>query len=153
MCVLTQSCPTLCNPVDRNLRGSSGISLLLRGIFQARILEQIALLQGIFPTDGSNPSLRHILHWQADSLPLHHLGSFKLLSVQFSHSVVSASLQPHESQNSRPPCPSPTPRVHSDSRPSSQYAIQPSHPLSSPFPPALNPFPASESFPMSQLFA
>ena len=37
-------------------------------------------------------------------------------SVQFSHSVVSDSLQPHESQHSRPPCPSPTPGVHSDSR-------------------------------------
>ena len=41
-------------------------------------------------------------------------------SVQFSRSVVSDSLQPHESQHARPPCPSPTPRVHSDSCPSSQ---------------------------------
>ena len=41
-------------------------------------------------------------------------------SVQFSRSVVSDSLQPHESQHARPPCPSPTPGVHSDSRPSSQ---------------------------------
>ena len=41
-------------------------------------------------------------------------------SVQFSHSVMSDSLQPHESQHARPPCPSPTPGVHSDSRPSSQ---------------------------------
>ena len=56
--------------------------------------------------------------------------------VQFSHSVVSDSLQPHESQHTRPPCPSPTPKTHvhqvSD-------AIQPSHPLSSPSPPAPNP--------------
>ena len=44
----------------------------------------------------------------------------KFSSVQFSHSVVSDSLRPHESQHTRPPCPSPTPRVHSDSRPSSQ---------------------------------
>ena len=43
-----------------------------------------------------------------------------LSSVQFSHSVVSDSLQPHESQYARPPCPSPTPRVHSNSCPSSQ---------------------------------
>ena len=42
------------------------------------------------------------------------------VSVQFSRSVVSDSLQPHESQHARPPCPSPTPGVHSDSRPSSQ---------------------------------
>ena len=41
-------------------------------------------------------------------------------SVQFSRSVVSNSLQPHEAQHARPPCPSPTPRVHSDSRPSSR---------------------------------
>ena len=41
-------------------------------------------------------------------------------SVQFSHSVVSDSLLPHESQHARPPCPSPTPGVHSDSCPSSQ---------------------------------
>ena len=42
-------------------------------------------------------------------------------SVQFSRSVMSNSLQPHEPQHARPPCPSPTPRVHSDSRPSSQW--------------------------------
>ena len=41
-------------------------------------------------------------------------------SVQFSRSVVSESLQPHESQHARPPCPSPTPGVHSDSRPLSR---------------------------------
>ena len=41
-------------------------------------------------------------------------------SVQFSRSVVSDSLRPHESQHARPPCPSPTPGVHSNSRPSSQ---------------------------------
>ena len=41
-------------------------------------------------------------------------------SVQFSHSVVFDSLWPHESQHARPPCPSPSPRVHSDSRPSSR---------------------------------
>ena len=42
-------------------------------------------------------------------------------SVQFTCSVVSDSLRPHESQHARPPCPSPTPGVHSDSRPSSQW--------------------------------
>ena len=41
-------------------------------------------------------------------------------SVQFSHSVVSDSLQPHESQHTRPPCPSPSPGVYSNSRPSSR---------------------------------
>ena len=41
------------------------------------------------------------------------------VSVQFSHSVMSDSLRPHELQHASPPCPSPTPRVHSNSRPSS----------------------------------
>ena len=73
-------------------------------------------------------------------------------SVQFSCSVVSDSLRPHESQHSRPPCPSPTPRVYSDSCPSSQWC----HPgISSsfvPFPSCPQSVPASGSFPMSQLF-
>ena len=60
-------------------------------------------------------------------------------SVQFSHSVVSDSLQPHELQHARPSCPSPTPGVPSHSCPSSRDAIQPSHPLSSPSPLAPNP--------------
>ena len=74
-------------------------------------------------------------------------------SVQFSHSVVSYSLQPHELQHARPPCPSPTPGVHSDSHPSSQWC----HPAISssviPFSSCPQSLPASESFPMSQLFA
>ena len=49
-------------------------------------------------------------------------------SVQFSRSVVSDSLQPHESQHARPPCPPPTPGVHSDSRPSSQWCHPPHFP-------------------------
>jgi len=73
--------------------------------------------------------------------------------VQFSHSVVSDSLRPHESQHARPPCPSATPGVHSDSRPSSQWC----HPAISssvvPFSSCPQSLPASESFPMSQLFA
>ena len=57
---------------------------------------------------------------------------------QFSCSVMSNSLRPHELQHARPPCPSPTTRVHSNSCPSSRDAIQPSHPLSLPSPPALS---------------
>ena len=60
-------------------------------------------------------------------------------SVQFSHSVVSESLLPHESQHSRPPCPSPSPGVCKTHIHRVGDAIQPSHPLSSPFPPAPNP--------------
>ena len=78
-------------------------------------------------------------------------GSIVLSWVQFSCSVVSDSLRPHESQHATPPCPSPTPGVHSDSRPSSQWchpAISSSVVLFS-CPQSLL---ASESFPMSQLF-
>ena len=50
-------------------------------------------------------------------------------SVQFSHSVVSDSLRPHESQHARPPCPSPSPGVHSHSRPLSQWCHPAGHPL------------------------
>ena len=73
-------------------------------------------------------------------------------SVQFSCTVVSESLRPHESQPVRPPCPSPTLGVHSDSHPSSQWC----HPAISssviPFSSCPQSLPASESFPMSQLF-
>ena len=74
-------------------------------------------------------------------------------SVQFSCSVVSDSLWPHESQHARPPCPSPASRVHSNSHPSSQWC----HPAISssviPFSSCPQSLPAPESFPMSQLFA
>ena len=74
-------------------------------------------------------------------------------SGQFSHSVVSDSLWPHESQQARPACPSPTPAVHSNSRPSSQWC----HPAISssviPFSSCPQSLPSSESSPMSQLFA
>ena len=80
-----------------------------------------------------------------------HLESFSPVS-QFSHSVVSNSLQPHESQNSRPPCPSPTPGVYSNLCPSSWW----SHPAISssviPFSSCPQSLPASGSFPRSQLF-
>ena len=73
-------------------------------------------------------------------------------SVQFSHSVMSDSLRPHESQHTRPPCSSPSPGVHSDSRPSSLWC-HPAIPSSvGPFSPWPQSLPASESFPMSQLF-
>ena len=73
-------------------------------------------------------------------------------SVQFSHSVMSDSLWPHELQHARPPCPSPTPRVHSNSHPLSRCC----HPAISssvvPFSSCPESLPASGSFPVSQLF-
>ena len=74
-------------------------------------------------------------------------------SVQYSRSVVSDSLQPHESQHARPPCPSPTPRVYSNSCLSSRWC----HPAISssvvPLSSCPQSFPVSGSFPMSQLFS
>ena len=81
----------------------------------------------------------------------HH--ALKELSVQFSRSVVSDSLWPHELQHTRPPCPSPTPGVHSNSCPLSGWC----HPAISsnviPFSSCPQSLPTSESFPISQLFA
>ena len=74
-------------------------------------------------------------------------------SIQFSHSVMSDSLRPRESQHARPPCPSPSPRVHSDSCPSSQWR----HPAISssvvPFSSHHQSLPASGSFQMNQSLA
>ena len=79
-------------------------------------------------------------------------GVLQSSSVQFSHSVVSNCLRPYEPQHTRPPCPSPTPGVYSNSCPLSWWC----HPtiLSSvvPFSSHLQSFPAWGSFPMSQLF-
>ena len=77
----------------------------------------------------------------------------RIRSDQISRSVMSDSLRPHESQHSRPPCPSPTPRVYPDSHPLSQWY----HPTISssvvPFSSCPQSLPASESLPTSQLFA
>ena len=81
------------------------------------------------------------------------LNESAIRSDQISRSVVSDSLRPHELQHARPPCPSPTPGVHWDPRPWSQWC----HPAISssvvPFSSCPKSLPASEYFPMSQLFA
>ena len=109
------------------------------------------LPEGTFPTQGSSPHLLHgrwvLYHWATRE------ARKKLLSsVQLSHSVVSNSLRPNGPKHARPPCPSPTPRVHPDSCPLSQWC----HPTISssviPFSSRLQSFPASGSFQMSQLF-
>ena len=74
-------------------------------------------------------------------------------SVQFSRSVVSDSLWPHESRHARPPCPSPSPGVHSISCPLSQWCHLAISSSVVPFSSCPQSLPASESFPMSQLFA
>ena len=74
-------------------------------------------------------------------------------SVQFSPSVMSDSLQPHELQHARPPCPSPTPGVHPNPCPLSRWCHSTISSSVVPFSSCPQSFPASGSFPMSQLFA
>ena len=74
-------------------------------------------------------------------------------SVQFSCSVVPDSLWPHELQHARPPCPSPSPGVHSDSRPLSQWCHPAISPWVVPFSSCPQSLPASDSFLMSPLLA
>ena len=88
--------------------------------------------------------------WDFNDVPISAFDTLKICSsVQFSHSVVSDTLQPHEPQHARPPCPSPTPGVHPNSCPSSQWC----HPTTSssiiPFSSHPQSFSASGSFPMS----
>ena len=115
--------------------GSHGLKYFLRKICQSVSFPQLHSWK-IFPTN------RQI---ESDLICF-------FASVQFSCSVVSDSLWSHESQHARPPCPSPSPGVHSDSCPSSPWC----HPAVSssvvPFSSCLQSFPASKSFPMSQLF-
>ena len=72
VCGPAHSCPTLCDPIDCSLSGSS-----VHGIFPGKITGVGChfLLQGIFLTQRSNPSLMHLLRWHVGSLPLCHLGS------------------------------------------------------------------------------
>ena len=107
-----------------------------------------------FPSPfAANPSQhQNLFQWVNSSHEVAKVQGLIMLffsSVHFSRSVVSDSLRPHESQRARPPCPSPTLRVHSDSRPSSQWC----HPAISssvvPFSSCPQSLPASESFPMS----
>ena len=85
----------------------------------------------------------------------HKVSLFKYLcisSVQFSRSVMSNSLRPHEPQHARPPCPSPTPGAYSNSCPSHQWCHQTISSSVIPFSSCLQSFPASGAFPMSQFF-
>ena len=133
----------------------------IHGVLKARILKWFAI-----PFCSAPCFVRTLHHdpcilggpnkaWLIVSLSqtrLWSMWSVWLCSVLFSQSVLSYSLRPHESQHARPPCPSPTPGVHSDSRPSSQWC----HPAISssvvPFSSCPQSLPASESFPVSQLF-
>ena len=136
---VTQSCPTLYDHMDCRLLcpwDSPGKNTGEGCHF---------FLQEIFPTQGLNLHLLHLLHWQVCSLPL--------APLQFSSVTQSCpTLPPHGLQHARLACPSPPPRACSNSCPLSWWC----HPTISssvvPFSSRLQPFPASGSFPMSHLF-
>ena len=109
-------------------------------------MDSHSLLQDIFLTQEFNLGFLHC-RWIFYQLSYQGIATFNVFSsVQFSHSVVSNSLRPHESQHARPPCPSPTPGVHSDS--TSIESVTPSshlilcHPLFllPPIPPSIRVF-------------
>ena len=97
-------------------------------------------------------SWNHVSELLTPSLSLDDCMSLRFSSVQFSHSVVSNSLQPHGLQHAGPPCPSPTPRVYSSSCPLSWWYHLVTSSSTIPFSSCLQSFPASGSFPMSQFF-
>ena len=152
LCAELNSSPCLHSKIDVQV---ASLQICLKGDFPSNFL---------FPVCGTRQQNRH--QTPTESLLSGNraeiLGTFiayivyfylpNLYPVQFSRSVVSDSLWPQESQHTRPLYPSPTPGVHSDSRPSSQWC----HPAISssviPFSSCLQSLPASGSFPMSQLF-
>ena len=97
-CGHTQSYPAVCEPTD-----CCSSDFPVHGIFQARVLQWVAIS---FSRGSAWPRIEHVFPaLQADSLVLHHQGSpISMVSVQFSCSVVSDSLRPHELQHDRPPC-------------------------------------------------
>ena len=133
--------PTLCESMDSSPLNSAG---------QNNGVGSLSLLWDIFPTQGLNPDLplcRRILY------QLSQKGSPRILewvsSVQFSRSIVSSSLRPNGLQHVRPPCPSPTPVVDSNSCPLSQWCHSTISSSVVPFSSHLQSFPASGSFQMS----
>ena len=84
---------------------------------------------------------------------LWELVMYRFSSVQFSHSVVSSSLRPHEPKHTRPPCPSPTPGVHPDPYPLSRWCHVTISSSVVPFSSSPQSFPEWGSFQVSQFFA
>ena len=134
-----QSCPTLCNPRGCSIPGCS-----IHGDSPSKntVMDCHALLRGIFLTQGSNPCLLNLLHWQTGSIPLAPAGKpNSVVSVQFSSVAQSCLTLCDPMNHSTPGLP-----VHHQLPEFTQThvhrvgdAIQPTHPLSSPSPPAPNP--------------
>ena len=128
---LLQLCPTLGDPMDSSSPGSSihGHSPGKNTGVGCR-----ELLQGILPTQRSSPVLLHVLHWLGDSLPLAPPGS----SVPFSLSVMSTLWDTMDYSTPDLPVHHQFPQLAQTHVHWVGDAIQPSHPLSSPSPLALN---------------
>ena len=176
---VAQSCPTLCDPIDCIVHGILQARILewvafSRGSFQPRVWTQVSHITGRYFYQLSHRGSPRILEWVAylfsrrSSSPRNGTGvscvagrffsnwairKAHISSVQFSCSVVSDFLRSHELQHTRPPCPSPTPGVHSNSCPLSRWCHPAISSSVSPFSSCPQYLPASESFPMSQHFA
>ena len=162
---VTQSCPTLCNPMDCSTPGLPVYHQLLESnqthvhwvsdaiqpshplSFPSPPALSLFQHQGLFKWVSSSHQVAKVLEFQ-----LQHIYIY-ISSVQFSHSVVSNSLRTHGLQHTRPPCPSPTPGPYSNSCPLSRWC----HPTISssvvPYSSCFQSFPASGSFPMKQIFS
>ena len=118
VCSEAQQWPTLCNHMDCSPTGSS-----VQGILPARILEWAPFPPpGDLPNPGIEPMSLTSPAWEERFFTTSATweAPFLEVSVQFSCLIVSDSLRPHELQHARPPCPSPSPGVHSNSCPLSQ---------------------------------
>ena len=128
-----------------------------RSLWNSLVAQTVKNLPRVQETSVQSLGSQRVRHdWVTNTNRTHRMFTGKSskinYSVQFSHSVMSDSLRPHELLHNRPPCPSPTPGVHSNSCPLSQWchpAIPSSVVSFSSCPQSL---PALESFPMSQLF-
>ena len=145
-----QSCPTLCDPMDYTVHGIPQARILewvafpfSRGSSQPRHWTQVSSIAGIFFTSWATKEVCYSDNklLKGDEKDIYIF----LSSVQFSHSVVSDSLRLHGLQHARPPCPSPTPRVYSNSFPLSWWC----HPPTSS---SVVPFSHLQSFPAIGLF-
>ena len=109
VCSVTQSCPTLCHSWTVTRQAPLSMEFSRQEYWSGLLLPTPQNLPdpGIKPMSPASPPLRHL----------------ESPSVQFSGSIVSNSLRPHESQHARPPCPSPTPGVYPNSCPSSRWCL------------------------------
>ena len=116
-CSLLQSCPTLCDPWPAACQASLSITIsqcFLKIMSKESMINSnhLILCHSLLFLPSIFPRIRIFLSELAVRIRWSKYSNFSISSVQFSRSVVSDSLWPHELQHARPPCPSPTPRVY-----------------------------------------